>query len=268
MSFYFVWLIVSSLTGNPIGAAVFMVVAWFFIDRFTFGVLPDPLRFIARRRREWALQHDMRVNPHDRRARLELAQLLVNRKAHARAVDLLKPNLEHGDDDLETLFTMGAACVGAGYAEQGEKLLEHVIDRDDNFRVGEVYLVQGRGRLERKDFAGAKKALETFITHREGTVQGRVLLASAMVGLGDDANGALMRDAAWREFTHSPRFQRRVERLWAWRAQPLRPVLYGIVVVIVAVVALKTVMPTLAQWSHRMKGGGDYVDPSLQDPDE
>lgn len=268
MSFYFVWLILTSITGNPLGAALVMLVAWFIVDRFTFGILPDPLRFIARRRREWALQHDMRVNPHDRRARLELAQLLVVRKSYPRAVDLLRPSLEHGDDDLETIFTMGSACVGAGFADQGEKLLAHVIEKDHDFRVGEVYLVLGRGRLQRKDFAGAKSALETYVKHREGTVEGRVLLSRALDGLGDDASGALMRDQAWREFTHAPRFQRRVERLWAWRAQPLRPVLYGVLVIIFAVVALKTVMPTLAEWSHRMNSGGSYVDPSLQDPDE
>ena len=268
MSFYLAWLMLSSLTGNPVGAALAVLVAWFTVDRFTLRVLPDPLRFISKRRREWALAHQMRVNPHDRRARLELSQVLVKRGAFKAAVEMLRPNLDHGDDDLETLFTMGSACVGAGFTEQGEKLLAHVNELDSDFRVGEVYLVLGRARLKRGDFAGARAALETYLSHRRGTVEGRVLLASALTGAGDDAAGALMRDQAWAEFTLAPRFQRRVERLWAWRAQPLRPVLYGVLVLIIAVFVIKAVVPPLADWVHRTNPGDAYVDPSLKEPDE
>ncbi len=267
MSYYFIWLILSRITGNPIGAGLVMVVAWFVVDRYTLGLLPDPFRFIAKRRREWALAYNMRMNPHDRRSRLELAQLLVARKQPKRAVELLRPNLEHGDDDLETLFVMGSACMGAGFADQGERFLAHVIENDADFRVGEVFLVLGRGRLKQRNFEGAKAALTTYLKHRAGTVEGRVLLARALLGLGDDASAAMMKDQAWAEFTHAPRFQRRMERMWAWRAQPLRPALYLVIVAIVAFTVVKTVMPTLAEWSHRATGS-DYVDPTLQDPDE
>ena len=81
----------------------------------------------------------------------------------------------------------------------------------------------GRGRLQQRKFDGAKAALETYAKHRAGTVEGRVLLARALDGLGDDASAAMMKDQAWSEFTHAPRFQRLMERLWAWRAQPLLP---------------------------------------------
>ncbi len=257
-----------SVTGSPLGSALFLIVAYVVFDRFTFGVLPDPFRFIARRRREWALAHEMRLNAHDRRARLELAQLWLQRKAYKPAVELLKPNLEHGDDDLETLFTMGSACVGAGYTAQGEQLLGHVIERDADFRIGEVYLVLGRGQLARSEFQTARDSLKTFVGYRTGTVEGRVLLAQALKGSGDDASAALMRDEAWREFTGSPRFQKRQERFWAWRAQPLRPILYAVIAVVLAMVVIRTVSPAISGWArrHRAQQGGVYTDPSLQDP--
>lgn len=259
-----------SVTGSPLGSALFLIVAWVVFDRFTFGVLPDPLRFIARRRREWALAQEMRLNAHDRRSRLELAQLWVQRKAYKPAVELLKPNLEHGDDDLETLFTMGSACVGAGFTAQGEQLLSHVIERDADFRIGEVYLVLGRGQLALGEFQKARESLETFVGYRTGTVEGRVLLAKALKGAGDDASAALMRDEAWLEFTASPRFQKRQERFWAWRAQPLRPILYVVIAVVLATVVIRTLAPAVAGWANRQRAhqGGTYTDPSLQDPDE
>ncbi len=243
MSYYLQWLILRSITGSPIGSALFLVAFWFVVDRYTLGVLPDPFKFVARWRRERQLAHAMRLNPNDRRARLERAQLLLQRGQAKAAVAMLKPNLEHGDDDLETVFTLGAACAEAGYVDQGEKLLAHVIDADPDFRVGEVYLVLGRTRLQRRDYAQAKAALDVLLTHRQGTVEGRVLLARALDGLGDDGRAALMKDEAWAEFSHAPRFQRRVERWWAWRARPSRPALYAAVVVLVAFVVFKALGP-------------------------
>jgi tetratricopeptide (TPR) repeat protein len=226
MSQYFQWLFLTAVTGSPVGSAIILLLVWFLTDRFTLGVLPDPLRWVRRLNRELALKRTLLNNPHDGRARLELAQLLIERGAAKTAVEALRPNLEKGDDDVETVFTMGAACVRAGYAEQGEKLLAHAKELDPDFRVGEIELVTGRGRLARADFAGAKEALQRLVRLRSGTVQGRVLLAKSLDGLRDDAAAALMRDDAWKEYVAAPRFQRRKERWWAWRARPSRPLLY------------------------------------------
>jgi len=233
MSQYLWWLMLTAVTGSPVGSAIILIVIWLVADRFTLGVLPDPFRWVGRLNRELSLKRGLLNNPHDGRARLELAQLLVERRAHQRAVEVLRPNLEKGDEDVQTVFTMGAACVGAGYAPQGEQLLEHARELDPDFRVGEVDLVLGKGRLQRRDFTGAREALERLVSARSGTVEGRVLLSRALGGLGDDGAAALMRDAAWKEYVAAPRFQRRKERLWAWRARPSRPLLYLAVVLLV-----------------------------------
>jgi hypothetical protein len=264
------WLILSSLTGSPVGSAVFLLVFWFLVDRVTLGLLPDPVRWVMRRRRAGQLERTLAMNPHDGRARLELAGLYVERRRHAEAVGLLKPNLEKGDDDPATVFTMGVACLGAGYVEQGEKLLEQVDERHPGFRVHEVDLARGRARLARGDFMGAREALERLVAHRSGTVEGRVLLARALEGLGDDGSAALMKDAAWSEYVTAPRFQRRQERWWAWRARPSRPALYGGLLLVALTLFGVFVVPQLDRWRAEAmrRQGGAYVDPGLQDPDE
>lgn len=249
MSSYFQWLILTAITGSPLGSAVALVVFWFAVDRFTLGVLPDPLRWLMRWRRAGRLEHTLRVNPHDGRARLELAQLYVERRAFNRAVTVLKPNLEKGVDDVTTVFVMGEACVGAGYHEQGEKLLAHAAELSPTFRLGEIDLVRGRWRLARGDFAGAKAALEQLLAIRKGSVEGRVLLAKALKGGGDDASAALVRDQAWDEYVASPGFQRRKERLWAWRARPSRPATYLLALVLALGLFAKFVGPALSEWS-------------------
>ena len=233
MSQYLWWLVLSAVTGSPVGAAIILIVVWLVADRFTLGVLPDPFRWAKRLNRELGLKRTLLNNPHDGRARLELAQLLVERRAHRGALEVLKPNLEKGDDDVQSVFTMGEACVFAGFPKQGEQLLEHARELDPDFRVAEIDLVLGKGRLGRGDYRGAKEALERLVHARKGTVEGRVLLAKALDGLKDDASAALMRDDAWKEYVAAPRFQKRKERRWAWRARPSRPLVYLAVVLAV-----------------------------------
>lgn len=264
------WIILSGLTGSPVGSALFLIVFWFVVDRFTLGLLPDPIRFVMRWRRASMLERTLLGNPHDGRARLELAGLYVDRKKYTRALELLKPNLEKGDHDAQTLFTMGVACLGAGYVEQGEKLLESVDDAAPGFRVNAVDLMRGKFRLARKDFKGAKVALENLVKSRSGTIEGRVMLAQALEGLGDDGAGALMKDAAWNEYVSAPGFQRRKERFWAWRARPSRPATYLFALVLGLMLFVTFGVPKLNAWAASMKRdrGGAYVDPGLQDPDE
>jgi tetratricopeptide (TPR) repeat protein len=246
VSKFFLWYLLARLTGSPIGSAVALILFYWAIDRFTLGVLPDPFRFVTRWRKQWSLEHHLRLAPHDRKARMDLAELYIERRRYAAAVDVLRPNLEAGDDDIVTVYTMGVACLGAGHSQQGEKLLAHALEMQPDFRIGELHLTLGRFRLERGDFAGARAALEQLVTARKGTVEGRVLLARALLGLKDDGAAALMRDQAWAEYVGAPKFQRRRERLWAWRARPSRPILYALIAAAVMFVFAQYVAPSLS----------------------
>jgi tetratricopeptide (TPR) repeat protein len=245
---YLLWLILSRLTGSPFATGVGLLLLWFVTDRFTLGVLPDPLRWVWRWQRERRLAHLLAQNPHDGRARLEWATLLVERRSYSKAVEVLKPVLARGDHEVNAVFVMGTACLGAGYHQQGEQLLDKVLTLSPAFRHGEAHLWLGRWRLARQDFAGAREALEQFVAERRGTVEGRVLLARALRGLGDDGAAALVEDQAWTEYVSSPSFHRRRERRWAWRAKPTRPLTYALVTALVLVLlglSLGTLAPPL-----------------------
>lgn len=267
MSGYFQWFILTAITGSPLGSAVALIFFWLVVDRFTFGFLPDPVRWVMRWRREGRLERVLLGNPHDGRARLELAQLYVERGKGKQAVDVLRPNFDNGADDIQSVFTMGEACLQAGYVDQGEKLLNHAEELNADFRVGEIHLVRGRQRLAWGDFAGARLAFDALIKARRGTITGRVMLAMAMKGLGDDANAALMRDEAWSEYVSAPGFQRRKERFWAWRARPSRPATYLLIFVLLFTFFATVIAPKITSWSATHRRGGVYSDPSLADPD-
>lgn len=247
MSRYFQWIILSSLTGSPVGAIAILLFVWYGLDQFTFQVLPNPFRLFNRWRRMGRLQNTIVINPNDRRARLELADLYVGQRRFSAAVDLLKPNVEAGDDDATTMFVLGVACLGAGRAEQGEIFLNAAREADPTYRLGSIDLELGRWRLARGDAAGAREPLERFCQTRRGTVEGKVLLARAIEAAGDSAGAARMRDSAWIEYASSPLFQRRQERFWAWRAKPMRPVTYLVVALVCGALFNQFVAPRLSQ---------------------
>jgi predicted Zn-dependent protease len=229
---WILWLLLSYLTGSPVLAVVVLVVVWWLGDRFTFRVLPDPLRLAGGWRRMSQLRATLHVNPHDRRARFELAERLLEGGRPGQAADMLRPNVEAGDEDARTAFLMGAALGRSGAPEQAERALAVARAQDPRFRAGEIDLELGRQRLARGDHAGAREALERLVAERPGTVEGRYLVARALAGLGDAAGARRVRDEAWQEYVALPRFHRRHERPFAWRLRPWRPALVALCAVV------------------------------------
>ena len=243
MSKFLLWSLLAWATGSPVGSLLALLLLWWAADRFTFRLLPDPLRARARWRRRGALRRAIAVNPSDRRSRFELAQLLLDARRPAEGIEVLRPNLEAGDDDVHTAFLFGALLARTGAHEQAEHVLEIARAAEPGYRLGEIDLELGRSRLARGDLAGTREALARLVQARPGTVQGRVLLARALDGLGD-AGGARLRDEAWREYAALPRFRRREERPWAWRIRPWRPALVAAAVVLAGALAAKAALRT------------------------
>lgn len=235
MSQWMLYYLLSWATGSPITAMIVLGLVWWLGDRFTFKVLPDPFRFMGRWRRMRQLRSTLAVNPHDRRARYELAERLLETGRPGGAADILRPNIEAGDEDARTAFVMGAALGRTGSYEQAEKALAFARAQDPRFRAGEIDLELGRQRVARGDHAAAREALERLLVERPGSVEGRYLLGRALSALGDEAGARKVREEAWRDYGNLPRFHRRHERWFAWRIKPWRPALIALAVLVLLV---------------------------------
>jgi tetratricopeptide (TPR) repeat protein len=235
--------LVTALTGSPLLALLVLLAVWWLGDRVTFRLLPDPFHWGARWRRRGQLRRALELNPSDRRARFELADLLLESGRPQEAVATLRYNVEAGDDDVYTAFLWGAALGRAGQPEPAERALAVARQADPGFRAGELDLELGRQRLARRDLAGAREALERLVELRPGTVEGRWHLARALEGLGDAAGAARRRREAWAEYVALPRFQRRAQRAYAWRVKPWRPALVALAVALALAVAVSSFGP-------------------------
>ncbi|WP_375761734.1 tetratricopeptide repeat protein [Corallococcus exercitus] len=232
MTKWFMWMGLTMLTGSPLLSLALLAVLLFAADRFTLQLFPSPMRAFKRWQRAGELAGTILTNTHDRRARAELADIRLGQKRYQEAVDLLRPNLDAGDDDVDTLYLLGVAYLGAGDAPRGELLLTEAERLDADYRQGSIDLERGRFRLQRGELKGAQEALERFLQVRQGSVEGRVLLSRVLDKLGLDVEAKEARDAAWREYALAPRFQKRRDRWWAYRARPSRPLTYAAVALV------------------------------------
>jgi tetratricopeptide (TPR) repeat protein len=227
MGEWFKFGILWAITGNPVIAALIMLVLWGLADWYTFGFVRRVLRFIRNLQRVSRLSQVVQINPHDRKARSDLGDTLIELKRYDRAVAVLKPVLDADPDDVFALYLLGIACLGAGKVEQGELFLNSVLETDPDFRRGQPQLELGRYRLSRGDGKGAAEALGEYLARYASSVEGHYLFSRALQLQGDLAGAAQARQRAWSEYSTALPFQRRVERLWAWRARPSRPAVYA-----------------------------------------
>jgi tetratricopeptide (TPR) repeat protein len=239
------WYLLFRLTGSPLGSLMALIVIWWLGDRMTFRLLPDPMRFFMRWRRRLQLHRTLDANPHDRRARFELAQLLLERRRPREALEVLRPNIEAGDDDVHTAFVWGAALARSGNYEQAERALAVARGDQLGFRAADIDLELGRMRVAQGDFARARDALATLVALRPGTVEGRYYLARALAGLGDAQGARRVRDEAWREYALLPRFHRRQQRPFAWRLKPWRPAAVLALTIVAAAITTYWVLPNV-----------------------
>jgi tetratricopeptide (TPR) repeat protein len=243
INFSVLWL----LTGSPVSAALILLAVYAVTDWYTFGFLRGLARLVANWRRMRRLEPALLHNPHDRKARADLGEILVDQRRYARAIEVLKPLVDHDPGDLNALYLLGVACLNAGRLEQGELFLSEVHGADPGFRLGRARLEIGRSRLKRRD-PRAVEPLAGYVKDHPHTVEGRWLLAQAHALAGDAGEAAAEKERCWREYQTSLPYQRRLDRLWAWRARPSRPVLYGALAcaaLLLLGVAMKQARPAL-----------------------
>jgi tetratricopeptide (TPR) repeat protein len=100
-------------------------------------------------RRAPRLARQIKVNPHDRRARAELGEILGEQGRWARAVEVLRPAAQEDPHDLPVLYSLGLACLRLKRHEEGELFLRGVHGADPEFRLGRAPLEIGKHRLRR-----------------------------------------------------------------------------------------------------------------------
>jgi tetratricopeptide (TPR) repeat protein len=222
INFSILWM----LTGSPVSAALILLFAYAVMDWYTFGFLRGVARAVADFRRGRRLRLVLLHNPHDRKARADLGDILLSQRRYARAIEVVKPIADEAPHDLNALYMLGVACLASGRIEQGELFLTEVHQARPDFRDGAPLLELGRSRVRRRA-AAAAGPLQMFLQEHPHHVEARYWLSRAHALGGDASAAATERARCWREYETELPYQQRADRIWAWRARPSRPLLYA-----------------------------------------
>ncbi len=218
--FFLFWLL-TMLLGNPLLALIVLLVAFWLLDRSTWRILPDPRVLFHRHNRQKRCERDIAVNPGDVDARLELAKIYLDRGRPKEALAQLASARPRLEGVAEADFVEGLAHLRAGDPAAAIEPLGRSLKLDPGLHAHEALLRLAEARAASGDRAGAGEAFDRFLAEHPSSVEGRVLAARQRLAAGDRASARVHLDAALESHKGAPRFRRRLDRRWAWRARAM-----------------------------------------------
>src|ERR1700730_605942 len=129
VNFSILWM----LTGSPVAAAAILLAVYAIADWYTFGFLRGVAHAVADFQRGRRLRIVLLHNPHDRKARADLGQILISQRRHARAIEVVKPLADADPHDVNALYLLGIACLATSRVDQGELFLTESTRRTRHF---------------------------------------------------------------------------------------------------------------------------------------
>lgn len=214
--FLFTWLL-----GNPILALVLVLVFYLVIDRTYFGFVPAPLSVFKRAARIRELRRIIAVNPHDARALKELGIFMVERGRFSEALACFRRAEHKMSDDPEFVYYQGLSLARSGDIAKGRPLVDSALQRAPGLKYGEPYLAMAEMYIDYGDCRSALPLLEHFVKIHYSSSRGLYRLGSVQLKLGMKDEGVRSLRKSVEVFKEAPRYKRKEDRKWAWKARML-----------------------------------------------
>jgi predicted Zn-dependent protease len=215
-TYYLAWIALTYALHQPwvmVGAVVFFVLRPF---------IPDPVLVARTWNRMRTLESQIAANAANVTARRDLAVLWLERLRPGRALALLDEARARAPDDAELLFLTGLARYKKGDAKGALDPLVRAVEIDPRVRFGEPYLIAAEALITLDRLEEAEDALDRFVASNSSSLQGYVRLAQVARRRGERAaSDKALREAfdTWRQL---PRYRRRKELGWWFRALLMR----------------------------------------------
>jgi tetratricopeptide (TPR) repeat protein len=219
MSTWILWLITSLVVGNPF-VALLIVLAIVYLGQAQFtGRYANPLAFLQSHRQIAKLRTTIETNPEDAAARNDLGRILALKGKFAEALPHLDKAHRRSPESAETGFFYGYTQLALGKDEEGLALIEDALEKKPRLRYGEPYLLTGDVHARLRRFDAAIPWYEAFTRLSTESVEGFYKLGRCYteVGRADEARAAYM--SALVAYRQAPRYIRRRERPWYWKAR-------------------------------------------------
>ena len=221
LSKFFLFSLLYWIIGNPFIALVVIFVIYLTIDRTFFGFIPDPFKLFRRASRIRELQRLVSINPHDARALKELGILMFEKKDFKKALEYLEKASGKMSDDPEFNYYYGISTAIIGNIQKGRELIDSALRVSPQLKYGEPYLMMAEVYIDKGDYSSALPMLEKFGGIHSSSSRGFYQMGLVRLKLGMKDEGTDYLKKAITVFKASPRFKRKQDRKWAWKARAL-----------------------------------------------
>lgn len=206
--------LLSLLTGNPLLALVILLIIFFFAENRFIGILPDFFGFWRKANRTRQLNREIRVNPYDAEAHLELGETYFRKGKYQLAFSSLEKASTKMQGHPLFHFYRGAACYHLGKTEEGRKEIEKAIEINPKVSFGEPYMYLVQPYLMEKKPGPEIDSLFNQLLHH-GTPRTFYEAGKLFLGAGDKRRARLLFRETIDNYEACRGSMRRLYRKWA-----------------------------------------------------
>lgn len=219
MSKFILFYLLAYLLGNPLLALLILLAAVYFLDRNTMRLLPDWGGRLGTWSRIRSLKRTVALNPDNAGALVDLGRILIRREDYSRSIPYLERAMPKMTDSDEANFYLGFACLRSGRLEEARRWLEKCLEVNPRFGYGEPYLRLGEYYQACGNLEGAATQFEKFTGIHTSSSEGFFRKGKVLQELGEKERAAKAFKSAVEVYRSSPRFKRKLDRHWAWKAR-------------------------------------------------
>jgi tetratricopeptide (TPR) repeat protein len=206
------------LTGSPIVAIIVILVVFYMLDRRFLGISPSIVKPLRRARRLSKLRQELRLNPHQTSAKLDIARILMERKQYAEALEILEQVAGVMNESAEVRAEFGICQLKLGHLEDGERTILQALELNPRVKYGEPYLRLAEAWADKEPIK-AITYLERFREVNSSSCEAYYKLGQLYNRLGrtEEARGAYHETVDL--YRGLPAYKRRFERRWVLLAR-------------------------------------------------
>ncbi len=203
--------------GNPFTAILVLLLIVYVLDRRFVGIFPSFTKPIKRARNISKLRRQISVSPSDVSSRHELARLLLERRKHGEALQLLESIQSSSEDSAEFWDDLGSARLHTGSIAQGEADILHALEINPRVKYGRPYL-RLADTFRDTDREKALQYLEQFHSIHSSSSEAYYLLGYMYQSLGRTEDAKKSYQESLDVYRSLPKYKKRQERKWAVRS--------------------------------------------------
>lgn len=183
------------------------------------GRYASPFKWIGERSRIRQLARDIKARPHDLTMLLDHGKMCVQHKKWKDAEASLLEVVDRRSESPEALYYLGRAQLGLKRMDQGLANIAAALELRGDLLYGEPQLVVGDHYLKAKNYSMAREAFESASDANASSSEAFYKLGLCLKALGErEAAKHAMEEAVTAHET-VPRYKRRENRPWKWRAK-------------------------------------------------